>query len=154
MDAAVPMDAKERAHRDLENREERGFPQRPHALLLSWKRRQRNASHTEILTLPNHGILPATNVTFGFTDVIAPESQYAPPDDSERTTVFAFPPIAPSAIHTYMRSIIYSKDLKNPTFIKIRIAYKNGSGVGETLWCRTVLTRDTLLPTRDHNDMT
>ena len=29
MDAAVPVDAKSRAHRDLENRTDRGFPQRP-----------------------------------------------------------------------------------------------------------------------------
>src|SRR4051812_45778424 len=46
-----PYGRQERAHRDLENRRERGFPQRPHASLLSEKD-QTSASHTKFLTLP------------------------------------------------------------------------------------------------------
>jgi hypothetical protein len=47
----------ERAHRSLENRSERGFPQRPHAASLFWRKKEQNprcqpASHTKFLTLP------------------------------------------------------------------------------------------------------
>lgn len=106
------------------------------------------------VTLKNHGILPATNVVLTFTDVVAPESPLAPPDDAIRTRAFASPVIAPSASQTNTLPITYSKDLRNPTFIKVVVTYKSGSGRGETKWCRVVLTADTLLPTQDHNDMT
>lgn len=106
------------------------------------------------VTLKNHGILPATSVVLTFTDVIAPESPLAPPDDAIRTRAFASPVIAPSASQVNTLPITYSKDLRNPTFIKVVVTYKSGSGRGETKWCRVVLTADTLLPTQDHNDMT
>ena len=55
MDPAVPVDAQNAPTRDLENRRERGFPQRPHASLSSWKEDRKNASHTKFLTLPTVG---------------------------------------------------------------------------------------------------
>jgi hypothetical protein len=51
----------ERAHRSLENRSERGFPQRPHAASLFWRKKEQNprcqpASHTKFLTLPENDL--------------------------------------------------------------------------------------------------
>lgn len=48
----------ERAHSDLENRTERGFPQRPHASLSSRNEDQKNASNTKFLTLPPYPPFP------------------------------------------------------------------------------------------------
>jgi hypothetical protein len=61
MDAAVPVDAPECAHSDLENRTRRGFPQRPHASSDFREKEEQNlrrqpAPHTKFRTLP--GPLP------------------------------------------------------------------------------------------------
>ena len=48
-----PRGRQERAHRDLENRTGRGFPQRPHASIVVVEGNDTtNASHTKFLTLP------------------------------------------------------------------------------------------------------
>ena len=54
MDPVVPMDAKNRAHRDLENRGERGFPQRPHAFLFQEEERtERKPSTSSTHEIPD-----------------------------------------------------------------------------------------------------
>ena len=57
-----PYGRTERVHSDLENRTERGFPQRPHASSFIGSRREdrnvNHASHTKFLTLPPRRVDP------------------------------------------------------------------------------------------------
>jgi len=56
-----PYGRQDRAHRDLENRTERGLPQRPHASSGSWKKGPKN-ERDDVNPAPTHEI-PDTPLT-------------------------------------------------------------------------------------------